>query len=880
MSWWSRAREGWRPAGRRSRYGEMDEEMRQHVELEAEDLVRRGVPADEARRRARLAFGGVERYREEGWEARRPRWLEDFARDLRYSVRTLRRSPAFTVMAVLCVGLGIGVTTTIFAVVEAVLLRPLPYPRAEQLVSIYATNPQRDEHGVNISRFDFDSWRQQSKSFGQLGMWTWSTLTLSGGGEAERLETADVTPNLFPLLGVAPALGRGFLAGEDGGGREHVLLLSWGLWQRRFGGDRGVLGKNVEVDGAPYTVVGVMPQRFAFPAQGQAWRPLVRDPQNDSHGNRFYAGAIGRLRDGTTLEAARAEMGRISRDLQRAYPADNLGWEAELVLLREDLVGNLQRPLLVLLAAVGCVLLIACANVAHLSLVRGAARSRELAVRATIGAGRGRVLRQLLAESLTLAVAGALFGGALAAVGVRLAGRAFPDGVPFFVTLGLDARVLAFVAVLAVATGALFGLLPAWRAGDVQLGSALRESTAGAGEGRRRARTRAALVVAEVALSLVLMTGAGLLVKSYLALVGTDLGFHQRGVLSFRVTLPKARYPEHAQRVAFYDQLLARLGALPGVEAAGAAQGTPFSGWDVQGGISIEGRPAPAPGQELVALYQNVAPGYFRTLGVPLLRGCALTARDDNPDAPSVVVNESFVRAAFHDADPLGARLKIGEATSEDPWATIVGVVRDYRHYRLPQPMGPAIYYPIHAWSSRTETLVLRTRLEDPTSLMPAVRDLLGGFDRDAPPYRVETFEQAVARTLWRQRLQGQTLGLFAALALLLSVVGLYGVVAYSVAQRRREIGVRVALGATRRQVVGVIVGQGARLVLRGIAIGLVVSLFATRLLADLLYEVRPHDLATFVAIPLLLAVVALVASWLPAMAAARVAPQAALRAE
>src|ERR1044072_6778150 len=411
MSWWSRSRGQWRPSARRSRYGEMDEEMQQHVELEAEELARRGVPVDQAPPQARLAFGSVDRYREEGWEERRPRWIEDFGRDLRYSVGTLRRSPAFTLMAVLCVGLGIGVTTTIFAVVEGVLLRPLPFPRAQQLVSLYAASPKRAAHVVNLSRFDFDDWQQQGKSFAQLGMWTWSNMTLSGGGgEAERLETADVTANLFTLLGVKPALGRGFLPGEEGGGREHVLLLSWGLWQRRFGGAPAILGKPVEVDGAQYTVVGVMPQRFAFPQSGQAWRPLVRDPQNDSHANRFYAGAIGRLRDGVTLEKARAEMARISRDLERAHPADNTGWEAELVSFREDLVGNLQRPLLVLLAAVGCVLLIACANVANLSLVRGAARSRELAVRSTIGAGRGRVLRQLLAESLTLAVVGALFG--------------------------------------------------------------------------------------------------------------------------------------------------------------------------------------------------------------------------------------------------------------------------------------------------------------------------------------------------------------------------------------------------------------------------------------------------------------------------------------
>ena len=879
MSWWSRTRTRLSPERQRA-FREMDEEMRQHVELEAEELVRQGVAADEARRRALVAFGGVDRYREEGWEARRSRWLEDLARDLRYSVRSLRRAPAFSVMAVLCVGLGIGITTTIFGVVNGVLLRPLPFPNAEQLVSIYAANTKRDEHGVNISRPDFDAWQRESRSFAQLGMWTWSTLTLSGDGEAERVETADVTTNLFPLLGVAPAIGRGFVAGEDGGGREHVLLLSWGLWQRRFGGDRGVLGRSVHVDGVPYTVVGVMPERFAFPETGQAWRPLVRDPDNDAHGNRFYAAALGRLRPGVTFEAARTEMARISRDLARAHPADNGDWVAELVPLRQDLVGNLQRPLLVLLGAVGCVLLIACANVANLSLVRGAARSREMAVRATIGAGRGRVVRQLLTESLTIAIFGALLGGALAAVGVRFAGRAFPNDVPFYVTLGVDRTVLAFVALLAFVTAALFGLLPAWRAGDLQLAGALRDATAGAGEGRKRVRLRAGLVVVEVALSLVLMTCAGLLVKSYLALAGTDLGFAPHGVLTFRVTLPRTRYPHHEQRLAFYDQLLARLGGLPGVDSIGAAQGTPFSGWDVQAGISVEGRPAPPPGQEVVSLYQNVAPGYFRTMGVPLLRGRGLTPADNDSDAPVVVVNESFVRAVFGDGDPLGARVKLGELTSDDPWATIVGVVRDYRHYRLPQPMGPAMYYPMHAWSSGTETMVLRTRLEDPASLLPAVRDVLHGLDRDVPAYRIETLDERVSRTLWRQRLQGQMLGVFAALALLLSLVGLYGVVAYTVAQRRREIGVRVALGATRGQVMGVVVRQGAQLALRGIALGLLVALPASRLLADLLYEVTPHDLATFVVIPALLAAVALVASWLPAMSAARLAPQAALRAE
>ena len=868
---------------RNALWREMDEEMRQHVELEARELEARGVPAAEARRRAMAAFGGVERFREAGWDARGTRWLEDLGRDFGYAFRSLRRAPGFTLMAVTCMALGIGVTTTIFAVVHGVLLRPLPFPESDRLVVVYAANPPRDIWDANISRPEYLEWRDRNRTFERLGMWTWSSMTLSGGGEggeAERVEAADVSPELFPLLGIRPQLGRGFAPGEDVPGRDRVLLLSHALWQRRYGGDPSIVGRTITVNSLPHTVVGVMPEGFQFPEEGLAWRPLSGDAQYDVHGNRFYASAIGRLRPGATFEQAEADMAAISRALEREYPEANTGWTAQLVPLREELVGELRRPLLVMLGAVACVLLIACANVANLLLARGTARRRELAIRSAIGAGRGRVVRQLLTESLAIACLGGVLGGTLAVLGVKLASHVFPGGLPFFVTLQVDAVVLGFVILVSAASGVLFGSLPAFRASDFDPAPTLRESAAGAGESRARHRARAALVVTEVALSVVLMTGAGLLIRSYRALDRTELGFDQRGILSARVTLPGAEYEDEARRAAFYEELLARLATLPGVEAVGSAQGIPFSGWDVQAGIVVEGEPPAAPGQEPDSHYQQVTPGFFRAIGARILRGRDFTMADRNPDSPVVVVNESFVRRFFPSGDPLGRRVKTGSLDGPDPWATIVGVVSDWRHYRLPQPMGPAMYYAYFQGPGLTQTLVLRTRLDDPSSLLPSVRDVLRQLDPDVPPYAVATFEEMMARTVSRQRLQGRALGGFAALALLLAAVGLYGVIAYSVTQRAREIGLRVALGASRREVVRVVVAQGARLSLLGIALGLAVAVPASRALAALLYEVRATDPTTFLGVPAVLAGVALLASAVPALAAARVDPQVALRGE
>jgi putative ABC transport system permease protein len=488
------------------------------------------------------------------------------------------------------------------------------------------------------------------------------------------------------------------------------------------------------------------------------------------------------------------------------------------------------------------------------------------------------VARQLLTESLAIAGAGAVLGVGFAAGGVRLAARAFPDGTPYYLRLGIDPVVLAFAAALALVTGALFGALPALRAGDVDLGEGLREGSARTGEGTRRARARTTLVVVEIALSLVLMTGAVLLLRSYHALQGVDLGFERHGVLAVRLSLPEIGYREPSARARFFQELLERLAALPGVEAVGSAEGIPFSGWDVQASVSVEGQPPRPRGQEVVSHYQFVTPGYFRAIGVPLLRGRPLTAADRSSEALVVLVNESFARTVFPGEDPLGRRVKVGGPDGSDPFATIVGVLRDFRHYDLSEPMGPAMYYPYLVAPRLSQTVVLRTSRHDPMALLPAVRAAIRGLDPDVPAYDVQTFEQVIGRSLWQQRLQGGTLGVFAGLALLLAAVGLYGVVAYTVGQRRREIGVRVALGATRGQVVGGVVGEGARLALRGVALGLLVALLVAPLLSELLYEVRPTDPWSYLGVAAVLAAVAMLASAVPALRASRVEPQTALR--
>lgn len=877
----------WIGIGRRDVRGDVDDELRFHLEMRTRDLIAAGVPPDQARREAERLFGDVAPIRNQlvagdtrrGFRSRAARWLTDLGQDTRLSLRVISRTPFFTLMVVASIGLGVGLTTTIFSAVNGILLRALPFERPAELVAVYGRLPARDVRGSNIGWLDYVAWRDQNRTLAAFGLWTWNSVAFSGDREAERVDGAEVTAGLFPLLGVAPMLGRTFTAEDEVDGRDRVILLGHQLWQRRFNSDSGIVGRTVTVDGRPYVVAGVMPPGFAFPERGQAWVPYVPDRSALRSGNRFLAGAIGRMKSGSSLSQVAADLDAISRRLEQDDPDANRGWLADVIPLRQDLTGDFERPLQVFGVAVLFLLLIGCANVAGLMLARGTARARELAVRASLGGRRGRLVRQLLTESLVLAILGGAVGAWLATFGVKFFRLAFPDAVPFYITLGVDPTALLFTFGLSLLVGLAFGAWPAWRATNLDLGSAVRDGGRG-GEAPSRSRARNVLVVTEVALALVLTAGGALLVRSYRALSRTELGFDERGVVSARVSLPVARYQTREQRIAFYQDLLQRLRALPGVEVAGSAQGIPFSGWNVAAAFVFEGVPVPPPGEEFVAHYQTVTPGYFPAIGAPILRGRGFTDADwDTANVP-VIINQILANRVFPGQDPIGRRLRIGGEASDDPWTTVVGVVRDFRHYRLPQPMQPAVYYPYSTYPGSSQTLVLRTTLENPLTVVPALQRTLAERDPEVPLFQVQSFEQAVSRSLWQQRLPGQVVGLFAALSLILATVGLYGVVAYSVTRRTRELGVRMTLGASRGQVAGMVIRQAARLGLLGVGIGLVASFWLTRFLGELLYQVKPNDPLTLGGVAAVLLGVTLLAGWLPARRAARVDPAVAMRAD
>jgi putative ABC transport system permease protein len=880
---WLRYLDFWRRDPKR----DVDDEIQFHLDERVADLMRHGLAADEARARAEREFGDARDVRDQTLaidermlrRGERGELFGNLLRDSRVGLRALAKTPTFTATAVLCAALGIGVTAAILSASYAILIRPLPYPNADRLVAVYGENTVRGYKDTNISWPDYRSWREGTRALSSLGIWTWTTATLSGDApEAERVDAAWVSANLFPTLGVHPVLGRDFTEEEETPGRDLVVILSHSLWQRRFAGDSTIVGKKTTIDGRAYTVVGVMPDGFNFPDRGQLWTPFATNPATEVHENRGYAGAIGRLKPGVTLEQARADLHAIDAALVRQFPDANYGWRAEVKSMREDLVGDYQRPLEVFLAAVLLVLLLVCANLANLMLARATTRAREIAIRSALGASRGRLTLQLLTESLIIALCGGAIGVAIAWWGVRLLRFAFPDqSPPFYVSLGLDAPALAIVAALTLLTGILFGTIPALRATRFELGTVLRDGTRGGGSSLHRSRLRAALVIAEIAMSVVLLVGAMLLVRSYRNLAGTSLGFDEQGILSARLTLPSAQYTR-LQAKGFYDELFARLRREPGVTMVASAQGIPFSGWNVQAGAEIEGAPPPKRGEDLVVHYQTVTPDFFKAIGVRLLRGRWFADVDRDSLNPVVLVNEEMVAKGFGGADPIGKRVRVGG--QESRFATVVGIIRDFRHYQLPQPMGPAVYYPYAVYPGRQQTIVIRTTRQDPHSLIPVLRGAVRALDPKLALYQVQTFEEAVARSLWRQRLEGNVLSIFAALALILACTGLYGVVAYAVAERTRELGVRMALGATRRDVLWLVLAQSGRLVAMGTLIGIAVAYFAVRMLNTLLYGVQPIDVPTFVSVPLLLGAVALVAAFLPARRASRVDPIITMRSE
>ena len=865
----------------------VNEEIEEHLALLTADLIAQGMSPTEARVRAEREFGAVADIRDECVAIERRRrqridfreGLTSLLQDVRYAARSLRSDTGYAVAALLCTALGVGATATIFSAVHATLIRPLPFDDPDQLVAVYGALPRQQLTGSNVSYADYVSWRDESRTLAALGLWAWSSPSFTGNGAAgaERLDGARVTPNLFPLLGARPMLGRTFLASEAEEGNDRVVILGYGLWQRRFGGDSAIVGRTVMVNLRPHTVVGIMPRGFAFPERGHAWLPFVPYP-GEPRGNRVYAGTIGRLRPDASIEGAQRDLDVIMKRLEREYPRENEGWRAEVVSLRDDLVGDLRRPLEVFSAAVALVLLIACANVANLTLTRGAARQRELAVRTALGASRGRIVRQLFTESLVLSVAGGVLGTILAVYGVRLLRLGFPEDLPYFIPLTVNVPTLVCAAIVAVVSGMAFGIAPAFRATAGPIDRTLREGGRAGSDGPARSRVRNSIVVGELALSVTLMIGAALLLESYRGLASTRLGFEEKGILSFRVSLPAAKYDAPARRLAFYETLEQRLTTIPEVASVGMAQGTPFSGWNIQSSVMAEGWPAPKPGEEFTAHYQFVSPTFFSTIGVPLVRGRRLAESDRDTANPVALINAMFARRAFPNEDPIGKRVQIGGPDSRDGWATIVGVVQDYRHYRLPEPMGPAIYFPIAAYAPSMETIVIRVRSGDPAAVLPAARRVVSAIDPDVPPYRIVTFEQATSASLWRQRFQGVVVGVFAVLALVLAAVGIYGVISYAVAQRTREFGVRTALGAQVRDIMGLVLRQGALLAAAGVTLGVLGGLLLTRYLESLLYEVPPRDPTIFGLVALGLAAVALLAVSVPAWRATTVDPLVAMR--
>jgi putative ABC transport system permease protein len=800
--------------------------------------------------------------------------MQTLWQDLRYGARILLKKPGFTLIALITLALGIGANTAIFSVVDAVVFRPLPYDEPARLVQVQPVNLRRGVAG-GVPYPNFADWQDRNRVFERIAAYAENSFIITGSDEAGRIRGAATTPGLFPLLRIKPAFGRAMLPEDDRVEASPVVLISHKLWRERFGADPQAIGKPLTLDGKSFAVIGVMPSEFQFPEEAELWVPVAhvytRILANRNAGS---LRVIGRLKTGISLEQAQAVMETISRQLEQEYPNANTGWSVKLIPQHEMMVGDIQRTLLLLLGAVGFVLLIACANVANLSLARGAARRKEVAIRVALGATRLRLIRQHLTESILLALVGGGLGVLLALWSVSLLVTSLPDTMPRTDEIGIDGRVLSFTCLVSILTGILFGLAPALQGSKPELNEALKEGGGKATESHGRNRLRGLLVVSEVALSLVLLAGAGLLIKSFWHLQQVNPGFNYENALAIRLSLSNYKYPEKKQLAAFYQQALARLETLPGVTSAGASTLLPLSGSGSRQGFRIEGRAPSSPDEILEAHDRSISPGYFRTAGIPLLRGRAFTEADNADAAPVVIINETMARRFWPGEDALGKRIKAGRTTRE-----IVGIVGDVRHRRLDGDLTAEMYVPYPQNPDPWLNFVVRTGT-DQKSLAAAVRNELRKIDRDQPITEITTLAQLRSRSVAQQRLNTLLVGLFAAIALALAAVGIYGVISYSITQRTREIGIRVALGARAGDVLRLVVGQGMALVFIGIAVGLAASFVLTRLMEGLLFGVRPTDPLTFIVIALLLSCVALLACWVPARRATKVDPMIALRCE
>ena len=802
--------------------------------------------------------------------------------DVKYALRSLRRRPGFATTVVLTLALAIGATTAIFSVVNGVILRPLPYPEPDRLVWLRGepTDGDREKVSSGTSYPDFLDFHVRARSFAGLAGVTTRPATLTGpGGEPARVRSTFATSDLWPMLGARPALGRTLLPEDERPGAPAVALLSHAVWQSRFGGDAGIVGRVITLDGFPVTVVGVMPEGLRLTGDTQVWRPLVPDEADLARGV-HRLGVIGRLAPGTSMERARAEVRGIARELELLYPEDNAKRSAKLEPLRDAIVGDTRPALLVLLGAVALVLLIGCANLASLFLARAAGREREVAVRTALGAGRGRLVRQWMTESLLLTLAGGVAGLAVAWAGMRALVLWAPRTLPRADEVALDLPVLLFLLAVSVGTGLVFGLLPVLqlRRGDRALGT-LKDGGRGMTAGQGRQRLRHGLVVGEVALATVLVVGAALLLKSFWQLSRTDPHFQPDGLLVAQLLPPQARYDSVTKVLQFYDRVRAEVATLPGVQSVAVAYEHPLSaGWTSS--YTIEGREPPPRGQEPEARVRPVAPGYFRTVGVRLLKGRDVSERDRAGSPGAVVVNEAFVRRHFRGEEPLGKRILRGSWWPGLPDAfTIVGVVADEPFDGLAGEAAPATYFS-HAQFPMSEMWVLVRTTRDPAAVAPALRARVWRLDPDLPVEGVRTMREILGTSVAEPRFNTALIALFAGAALALAAVGIYGVLSYTVAQRTSEIGVRMALGAGRGRVLRLVVGQGMGVALLGIAVGTAGALALARVLTSLLHGVSERDPAIFAAVALLLATVAALAAYLPARRASRIEPVVALRYE
>jgi putative ABC transport system permease protein len=782
---------------------------------------------------------------------------------------------------ILTLALGIGANAAIFTVVNAVLLQPLPYPDPQQLVMVWTYNPLQGFDKDVGTYPNFEDWRRASRSFDRMSAYSGASVTLTGRGDPAQIRGARVTHEFFDTMGVAPVRGRGFIPANGLAGGERVVVLAHGLWTRRFGADPSIVGQRILLSGISHEVIGVMPASFAQPADAELWIPLAPVGALESlftaRGS-YWLTIVGRLKPGISVAAAQAEMDTIASRLEAQYPS-NAGIGIRLVPMHEELVGDVRRPLVILLGAVCFVLLIACANVANLLLTRAASRQRELAIRTALGAGRRRLLRQLLTESLVLGALGGIAGLVVAAWATGLLQSLAPPELPRLSNVTIDARVLAYAAGASLFTGLLFGIVPALHASRGESAGYLKEGGRTGGDSARGGRLRTGLAISEVAIAVVLLVGSGLLIRSFIALNSEDPGFATRGVLTMRLQLPAAKYAEPARVAAFYEQLIERLGALPGVESAAAGSSLLLSRLPGSASINIEGRPPlPADAQNIPVPYDSVTPEYFSTLQIPLRRGRMFSRADAPQSQEVVIVNESFVRRFFPGEDPLGRRVTFGSPSAADTrWQSIVGVVADTKRAGFEREPWAEVYFPMKQAPDPRGFVLLRTG-GDPSALIAAAQAAVWSIDRDQAIASTRTMPELLAEREANRRFTTLLLGVFAGVALALAIIGIYGVIAYSTAQRTQEIGIRMALGADRRTVLRMVLGSGLRIAAAGLGLGVAGALALTQVLSGLLFGVGAHDPVTFGVVAGGLLLVALAACSIPARRAMRIQPVIAMR--